>query len=296
MALLKLEDFYPDYKDMSSGQGFDLGDIKDFTVYAQDENKAQTDQDKVGSVHTVLVDEQDGRFRYYVVDTGFWIFGKKVLLPVGLGRIDTNQKRIYVEGLTKEQVEDLPNFNDLDKLDFEHEEQVRKVYRPTATTARGTTANTTATTANTFTRDTYHYNQEPGLYDLNDRNNQSLKLYEERLVANKKQQKVGEVIVGKHVETETAHVSVPVEKERVVIERNVPTDRTAVDPSTVNFQEGEVARMEVYEETPDIRKEAVLREEVNVRKVVDRDVVTADEEIQREELDLDRQGRPVIDQ
>jgi stress response protein YsnF len=38
-------------------------------------------------------------------------------------------------------------------------------------------------------------------------------LYEERLVANKKTPSDREVVVGKHVETETARVSVPVEKE-----------------------------------------------------------------------------------
>ncbi len=33
--------------------------------------------------------------------------------------------------------------------------------------------------------------------------------------------------------------------------------------------------MEIYEETPDIRKEAVVREEVRVKKIVDRDTVEA---------------------
>ena len=34
--------------------------------------------------------------------------------------------------------------------------------------------------------DTYNYQNEPDLYELNDTDRQSLKLYEERLVANKK--------------------------------------------------------------------------------------------------------------
>jgi len=36
-----------------------------------------------------------------------------------------------------------------------------------------------------YDRDTYTYEQEPDLYDLNDQDQQTLKLYEERLVANK---------------------------------------------------------------------------------------------------------------
>lgn len=96
MVLVKLEDFYPDYREES----LDLDDIKNFDVYAEG-------NEKVGSVYDVLVDEATGQFRYFIVDTGFWIFGKKVLLPVGRANVDDNNKRIYVYNLTKEQVQDL---------------------------------------------------------------------------------------------------------------------------------------------------------------------------------------------
>lgn len=122
-----------------------------------------------------------------------------------------------------------------------------------------------------------------------------LKLYEERLVADKQREKTGEVAIGKRVETETARVSVPVEKERVVVERTAPTGERAVAPGEATFAEGEVARVEVYEETPDIHKEAFVREEVRVRKEVDREVVNAEEQIRREELDVDTDGRPIVD-
>lgn len=282
MALVKLKDFYPDYKHNTpnaGSAGVDFDDLKKFDVYARND-------DKVGSVDDVLVDDHDGRFRYYVVDTGFWIFGKKVLVPVGLARVDSTDRRIEINQFTKEQVEDLPNFDDLEKIDFEHEEQVRNVYRPTATKGAPTAA---------YDRNTYQYDQDANLYGLNDRDHQTIKLYEERLIANKQRRKVGEVEVGKHVETETTRVSVPVEKERVVIERTAPTNQRAVDPKSADFHEGEVARMEVYEERPDIHKEAFVREEVNVRKVTERDQVQAEEKVRREELDIDTQGRPIID-
>lgn len=288
MALMKLGDYYPDYRDMTSEAGFDLGDIKDSDVYAQD-------GDKVGSVYDVLVDEQTGKFRYYVVDTGFWIFGKKVLVPVGMARIDSQDKRIYVNGLTKDQVENLPNFDDLDKIDFDYEEQVRGTYRPIAATTATTGAAATLDTPATYDRDAYSYDHDANLYDLSSQDQSSLKLYEERLIASKQRQKVGEIEVGKRVETQTTRVSVPVEKEKVVIERMAPTDTRAVGANAPDFHEGEVARIEVFEETPDIHKEAFVREEVKVKKVVDRDVVQAEEEIRREELDVDTQGRPVVD-
>ncbi|XPM61123.1 MAG: YsnF/AvaK domain-containing protein [Leptolyngbya sp. IPPAS B-1204] len=113
-------------------------------------------------------------------------------------------------------------------------------------------------------------------------------------MADKTRRKTGEVAIGKHVETETQHVSVPVEKERVVIERVNPTDTdVASTVGTGAFQEGEVVRMEVYEETPDIRKEAFVREEVRVRKEVDRDTVETDETIRKERLDIDKDGNPL---
>jgi uncharacterized protein (TIGR02271 family) len=289
MALLKLENYYPNYRDVSP----DMADVKNFDVYAQGD-------DKVGSVHDVLVDEQNGRFRYFVVDTGFWVFGKKVLLPVGLANIDSGAKRIYVNGLSKQQVEDLPNFNDLDKLDFDQEEQVRGVYRPMATAADTTAvaaavpATGTAAVNPIANRDSYNYDQDASLYNLNDRNHQSLKLYEERLIADKHRQKTGEVAIGKTIETETARATVPIEKERVVIERTAPTGNVT-DVRDDAFQEGEVVRMEVYEETPDIRKEAFVREEVRVQKVVERDTADVNETVRREELDVDANNPRIVD-
>jgi uncharacterized protein (TIGR02271 family) len=278
MPLVKLEDFYPNHRNDS----LNTDEIKSFDVYAQND-------DKVGSIEHILIDDQDGKFRYFVVDTGFWVFGKKVLLPVGLATVSYSDRRVYVQNLTKQQVEDLPAFDELEKVDYEYEEQLRGTYRPIAA---GQTLPSTGVQAD---RDSYSYQQEPSLYDLNEQNHQSLKLYEEKLIAGKSRQKTGEVAVGKRVETNTARVEVPVEKERVVIDRTAPKGAAAVDPDYADFKEREVAHMDVYEETPDIHKEAFVREQVNVRKEVDRDTVDAEEQVRREELDLDAQGCPVVD-
>lgn len=122
----------------------------------------------------------------------------------------------------------------------------------------------------------------------------NVKLYEERLVADKERHKAGEVSVGKKVETQTAKVAVPIEKERVVIERTTPTNERAVAPGTVDFSGQEVARVDVYEESADINKEAFVREEVRVHKEVERETVEAQETLRREELDVDVDGNPVI--
>ena len=117
-----------------------------------------------------------------------------------------------------------------------------------------------------------------------------IRLYEERLMVNKQRAKTGEVAIGKRVETETAEVAVPIERERIVIERNDATTGTVVTPGTANFAGGEVARVEVYEETADIEKQAFVREEVKVRKEVERDTVEARETVRREELEVEAEG------
>ena len=50
---------------------------------------------------------------YLVVDTGPWIFGRKVMLPAGVvERIDTAQKKIYVDR-TKDQIKAAPEYDGL---------------------------------------------------------------------------------------------------------------------------------------------------------------------------------------
>ena len=275
MALVKLADAYPNYKqDIFGGD-----DIKGYDVYSDND-------EKIGSVYDALLDET-GRFRYFVIDTGFWVFGKKVLVPMGRVQLDYDRHRVYVRGLTKAQVENLPEYNDNITVDYDYEERLRSAYRPT-TTAPATAAQPT------YNRDTYNYDYDQPLYTANEGNNQKIRLYEEQLLTNKNRIKTGEVVVGKRIETETQEVSIPVEKERVIIERTTPTDAREVTPGAVDFHEGEVARMEVYEETADIQKQAFVREEVNIRKEVTQDTVNATETLRREELDVDAGGNPII--
>ncbi len=303
MALHKIKDFDPDYS-----KHFDNGDVKGLDLYAANE--------KIGSVEDVLVDDE-GQFRYLIINTGLWILGKKVLFPIGRARIDYNDRRVYADNLDKAQVEALPEFTDDLTVDYDHEEKVRGVYRSSTPTAQQNApaaygvgyagADSAPDTLNTspilnleagyagYDRDTYTYDKEPDLYSLNEQNHPDLKLYEERLITSKTRQKTGEAVINKRVETETARASVPIDKERVVIER-IPTtnSETVAAPSEATFQEGEVARMEVYEEVPEFHKEAFVREEVRVSKVVDQETVTAEETLRREELDINTDGHPVV--
>jgi uncharacterized protein YifN (PemK superfamily) len=46
-----------------------------------------------------------------VVDTGPWIFGRKVVIPAGaIERIDLNEKKVHV-AMTKDQIKNSPEFD-----------------------------------------------------------------------------------------------------------------------------------------------------------------------------------------
>ena len=62
--------------------------------------------------HIGKIDEasKDTSRRYLVVDTGFWIFGKKRLIPAGvIERVDADDEKVYLS-ITKDQVKAAPDF------------------------------------------------------------------------------------------------------------------------------------------------------------------------------------------
>ena len=287
MALVSLKETYPDYRNQFSDNS--LSHIDEYSVYADGD-------DKVGSVEDGLFDSDTGQFRYLIVDTGVWIFGKKVLLPIGAARFDNSEQRVYVEGLTKDQVEDLPEYDgSVSSVDYDYEERVRGVYRGAvgSSAAVGTSAavgdTAAVNTRENYTADSYDYHEHDADLYTAGQNAQSIRLYEERLVAGKERVRAGGVRVGKHVESQTAEVSVPLEKERVIIERSAPTAATVTNADHV-FEDGEVANVEVFEEKANVRKEAFVREEVNVRKETTQEVVREQATVRREELDIDGDG------
>jgi hypothetical protein len=49
---------------------------------------------------------------YIVVDTGPWIFGKKVMLPAGvINRVDHDEEQVFVNR-TKDQIKEAPEFDE----------------------------------------------------------------------------------------------------------------------------------------------------------------------------------------
>jgi sporulation protein YlmC with PRC-barrel domain len=183
MALVSLKDTYPDYRETFSDDS--LSHLDDYSVYVDDDTK-------VGSVEDGLFDDATGQFRYLIVDTGVWIFGKKVLLPVGKADFDISQRRVYVRNLTKEQVERLPEYHRDKAVDYDYEESVRGIYRePTAdqsvplegvaysddmpnhdiadldmAVSNRDMSSRDMTSRRSYDRDTYDYDYDPGLYSM----------------------------------------------------------------------------------------------------------------------------------
>lgn len=276
MSLQSIAKFNPEYHQESSVKN----DLISRPVFI-----AKTDEE-IGTVDDVIVDES-GHFRYLVIKAGSWLSSRKFLLPIGRCRAYEGAKSIALMGIEdKQELANLPPYES-DDIDYDYEEDVRGVYRqPLA--MEGSTPS--------YERESYSYDNEPELYQVAAEDSQTLKLYEERLIADKQRRLAGEVTIGKRVETETAKVEVPVEKERVVIERNeVAGEGIPVAPGEATFEEGAVAKVKVYEETADIEKQAFVREEVTVSKEVEQDVVTASETLRKEEIEVNKAGNPEVE-
>jgi hypothetical protein len=65
-----------------------------------------------GSIGKIDEASTDTSRRYLVVDTGFWIFGKKRLIPGGVvDRVDHDDRKVYVS-MTKDQIKNAPDYDD----------------------------------------------------------------------------------------------------------------------------------------------------------------------------------------
>jgi uncharacterized protein (TIGR02271 family) len=114
---------------------------------------------------------------------------------------------------------------------------------------------------------------------------QTMQLKEEQLHVSKHPVRKGEVEVRKEVVTEQRQITVPVEREEIVIERKPAHGRAA--SGTLAAEE---IRVPVTEEEVDVRKETVVKEEVSVgkRKVTDQKTVAGT--VRKEELRVEEEG------
>jgi hypothetical protein len=101
------------YRDTTIG----TTNIAGYSVEALDGSIGKIDEasDEVGS-------------SYIVVDTGPWIFGKKVLLPAGIiDRIDVQNETVYANR-TKDEIKNAPEFDETTYREPTYREEVGTYY------------------------------------------------------------------------------------------------------------------------------------------------------------------------
>jgi len=85
-----------------------------------------------GSIGTIDEHTASPDAGYLLVDTGFWIFGKKRVLPAGvISQINHDEQKVFVN-MTKEQVKSAPDYDDTQRNDQDdwYRESNRDYYDP----------------------------------------------------------------------------------------------------------------------------------------------------------------------
>ena len=279
-----------------------------YTVYDRD-------GDKVGKVDDLFVDESD-QPEYIGVKMGF--FGtSSTLIPMEIVTVDEQNESMTV-GEEKSRIKDGPNFDDDREITPEFERQVHEYFglqyggggtdRGTygdyygdgeegtgeEHSGAGTTGPETAGTvgAGMSVGDTesgefreHDRNVEgvsqPGS-DLEDQDELRVQRSEEELRAGTREREAGAMRVRKRVRTDRERVEVPVKHEEVSVER-VPVSGEATE---AQIGEDEVS-VPVTEEEVVTDKRAVAKEEVRVRKDSVQDTEVVEEDVRKEEVDVE---------
>ena len=256
---------------------------------------------KIGKVDDLFLDEND-QPEYFGVKMGF-LGTSSTLIPADIATIDNEQGFIEVSH-TKDTVKEGPAFDDDREITPEYENEVRSYYGLSATTGtedRGTYADYSSgdpgvvgpgmregdTESGDFrahSEDDEGVNQSAGS-DLEDRDELRVQRTEEELAAGTREVEAGSMRVRKRVRTDREQIEVPTRHEEVSVER-VPVEG---DASEAEIGEDEVV-VPVTEEEVVVSKRAVAKEEVRVKKDVVEDTEVVEEDVRKEEVDVDDQS------
>ncbi len=256
--LIRLQDIQATHRDLI---GDDYYDPTGKTAYGVNE-------EKIGKIDGALVEDTTGRIRYLIVDAGGWFSSKEVLVPAGLARIVGDD--VFFDSLTKSQVEAMEQY------DHDYQYSYKEQYE---------------NDRKAFVADTVPVEERMEFTDTNYDAPNTLELLEERLTVNKDRIVAGLVKVGKHVVTEERNVQVELEEEHAHIERT-NVDRVT-DKRIGDMNGNETVEVQLEAERARVGKETYVTEEVNVGKTTQSHTETIVETIQREELNIDRDGNVV---
>src|SRR5919205_2944815 len=259
--------------------------------------------EKIGKVDDLFVDEND-QPEYVGVKMGFLGLEGTSLIPWELTRADEQGRRIEVS-VEKAQVKEGPSFNDDEDITPEYENEVRSHYGLGAMQGaadRGAYGDYDADKerdgevgpgvrmGDTETGEFRGHGRgqegvnQPG-DDLEDEDELRVQRSEEELRAGTREREAGGVRLRKRVRTEREQIRVPTRHEEVRVER-VPVEGR--EASGAEIGEDEVF-MPVTEEEVVVEKRPEVKEEIRVRKDVVHDEEVVEEDVRREEVEIDDQ-------
>ena len=254
-----------------------------------------SDDEKVGAVGQVFLDDDTDRPEFLTVNTG--LFGMNESF-VPAADADVNGDGVRVP-FTKDQIKDAPNVDvDSGHLDQSEERRLYDHYGMTysertsdsgvpadsAGTYTGTGTGTAGTTGTTETASAFtgegHDTSGPNTDEAMTRS-------EERLDVGTTTQEAGRARLRKYVTTEQETVTVPVKKERAVLETEPITGNNrdeALDGPAISEEEHEVV---LTEERAVVGKtaEPVERVKLGTETVTDEETVT--EEVRKEHIEAE---------
>jgi len=264
---------------------------------------------KVGKVDDLFLDENDNP-EYIGVKMGF-LGTRSTLIPMEVATVDESSGAINLS-TDKETAKNGPSFDDDREITPEYEDEVRSYYGLGAAagggergsygdyggghSGAGTTGSTDAGTvgAGMSMGDTESGSFEehgPGQEgvggdddksDLADEDELRVQRSEEELRAGTREREAGSMRIRKRVRTDRERIEVPVRHEEVSVER-VPVSGEATE-AQIGEDEVEVP---VTEEEVVVDKRAVAKEEVRVRKDVVEGTEVVEEDVRREEVDIE---------
>ena len=271
-------------------------------------NAIDSNGDKIGKVGQLFLDDETGRPEFVTVNTG--LFGtKETFLPIAEATVSGDQ---LVVPFTKDKVKDAPSVDaEGGHLDRPEEQRLYEYYgmsydKGTSagydTSGTETTSGYDATTSGTDTTSGHDTtNTSAGVAGTPGDNDRGTEGYdtsgpttddamtrsEERVNVGKTTEEAGRVRLRKYVTTEQETHTVPVRKEKAVLEREPVTDAnvgSATSGPDLSDEEHEVVLNE-ERVTVDKTVEPVERVRVGTETVTDEQTVT--EEVRKEHIEAD---------
>src|SRR5215211_6103904 len=253
---------------------------------------------KIGKVDDLFLDEND-QPEYFGVKMGF-LGTSSTLIPADITTVD--EERGFVEvSQSKDSVKNGPAFDDDREITPEYENEVRSYYGlGTASGAedRGSYANYSSGDPGAVGPGMREGDTETGEFrghaeddegiaqtsgsDLEDEDELRVQRTEEELAAGTREREAGQLKVRKRVRTDRESIEVPTRHEEVSVER-VPVEG---EVSEAEIGEDEV-RVPVTEEEVVVSKKPVAKEEVRIRKDVVSGTETVEEDVRREEIEVE---------